>query len=223
MMNADAFPQPTLYRVLNTIMGVVGNWIAGTQLRREVGQLLIKRLCDVQEMWVRFEAGTLNRRTPRVAQPVSTPEVVADFEEAVATDADAAEADEAKAPARVRATGQRLPYKFGWLLKHMKWDASPCTVQLQALLEQPKFAAFHDEFPNVARKLRPICRAFGVDTVLLRLPRKVRVPKPWKPRVRTKPYFDFEYRTFAPGEPRYVLRIYKNPNVKRGGFKRVKD
>ena len=196
MTTADTFPKLTLDSVLRVLMGTVAGWMAGTLLRQDVGQLLMRRLSDVREMWIRYQGGTLRRRIPRADGVVSA--------------LDAA-AKAAAAGERVRVTPQRLPFQFGWLLKRMEYRASPCRVKLQGLLEQPEVGAFLEEYPSVARKLRPVCRACAVDTVLLRLPRKIRVVKPRKPRVRKPSYTDIEYRCGPDLDGRHwVLRLSRS-------------
>ena len=188
-MSATALPSPqlTLWSVLNVIIGAVGGWIWCGQVERDVGQLLIARAEKVRQMWRRFEAGTLRRRRRKTVADALAPaegEVVAA----------ASVAPPVAVEKRPRAKKQRLPYRHGWLLRRMGYHAAYHTHQLQELLGQPEFGAFLEEFPHVARRLRPICRAFGVDTALLRLPRKVRPPKVWKPRVRKPSYVDIQYR-----------------------------
>ena len=199
-MSATTLPtqQLTLWSVLNVIIGAVGGWVWVGQVQRDVGQLLMHRAAKVREMWLRFEAGKLRRRPAKAAVAAPT-QVEA---EAVVTELLPVVVE--KQP---RAKKLRLPYRHGWLLRLMGYHAAYHTNQLRELLEQPSFGAFLEEFPHVAQRLRPICRAFAVDTVLLRLPRKVRVPKPFKPRVRKPSYIDIPYRCGPDWEGReWVMR-----------------
>ncbi len=194
-----SLPQLTIWSVLNAILGAVGGWISCGQVQRDIGQLLVRRAEKVRDMWSRYEAGILRRQAPR--------EVV--VSEPVVAEAPVAEALVAEKPARVRSL--RLPFRHGWLLKLMGYHAAYHTTKLRELLEQPGFGSFLEEFPHVAKGLRPVCRAFGVDTVLLRLPRKERVPKPWKPRVRKPSYVDIEYRCGPDLDGRHwVLRLSRS-------------
>lgn len=201
-VTAPTVPALSLHRVMNAMLGAVGGWIVSTLLRRDVGQLLGQRILAVQAMWQRYEAGTLRRRGPRKL-------AVAGAEIPMQPVDSAAAMTEASTMAKPpRAAGMRLPHKFGWLLTHLAYRAAPHRLQLTELLQQPGFDAFLVAYPNVARRLRPICRALAIDTRLLQLPRKPRVPRQRKPNIRKPSYVDYEYRDWKPGD-HWVQRVNK--------------
>ena len=109
---------------------------------------LVGRTCgDMERLIVRFQAGKLWRRGPR-----RTAEVLV-----VAVDCG------------VRGGAARVwPGRFGWLVRAASWQAAGYGSQLRTVLVQPEMVELLRACPQAGRILRPVCRALGIETAVLR-------------------------------------------------------
>jgi hypothetical protein len=87
-------------------------------------------------------------------------------------------------PPRPPRKASLLPRGKIWLTALVGHWAAGYGGQIQHLLDtDPEMAALIAASPQLANLLRPLCRALGVDPVILRLPAKPRLPrKPRPPR-----------------------------------------
>lgn len=160
-----------MHLVLGPLRAAVAAWGERGLMTRVLLFLAYGRLGEVlrrfERLVVRYEAGRLWRRVPRVgAAPVS-----------VRTAAVAAEAP-----------GVVSPREFGWLVRIMGWRAAGYRSQLEHLLQQPPMVALLTAFPQAGRVLRPVCRMLRIAPGLLRPAAAVVVPVPKVKAVRmTRP------------------------------------
>ncbi len=189
------YPERTIFDVINAIMNAVGGWGLSGALQHELAQLICRRLGNIRAHFQRFQAGKLWRRRPREA----TPAVV---------EADPAEAEGGVEEPAIRSAAAKLwPSRFGWLLKRMGYQTQPFRQWWEEVLKLPEVVAYLAASPQAARKMRPICRAFGISSEELGLPRKIRVPRPRKPRQPR--YIDIPLRKPGAPGPRWVFRCYR--------------
>jgi hypothetical protein len=147
----QAFPSPflDLQTVLRDLRGRVGAWCALGLLSQALGLLLFGRLGAVmlrmERMTARFLAGRLWRIEGRVAR-------------------EACVVGQAAGNGGVRI----WPGGFVWLVKMAGWQSAGYGSQLRAVLETPEMVALLAAAPQAGRVLRPICRALGIETSVLR-------------------------------------------------------
>jgi len=132
-------------------------------LSQVLALLLYRRLGEIcrkiERLVVRFQAGRLWKRAPRVETGVR----------------------------KAAKTGVRIwPGRFGWLVRAASYQAAGYGCQLRHILEQPEMVELLKATPQAARILRPVCRMLAIETDVLR-PGVVK-PEPVvrviKPRIR---------------------------------------
>ena len=150
----------SLRAILRGILSVLGMWKLDLTLQRPAYHLVTRTFLRIERLLVRYRAGRLWRRSPRVGEPGKR----------------ACEA----------ARGPALPRKFAWLVEAGKHQAVCYGLQLQHLLRDPEMVALLEAAPQAKRILRPLLRALAVDLPWTVTP--PRPPKPRKPRQpRPKP------------------------------------
>ena len=60
------------------------------------------------------------------------------------------------------------PGRFGWLVRAASWQAAGYGSQLRTVLVQPEMVELLRACPQAGRILRPVCRALGIETAVLR-------------------------------------------------------
>ncbi len=105
----------------------------------------------------------------------------------------------------------RLPRARGWITRRIP-EAGPSAGWLEHLLQQPHTQDFVQAAPQVARLLRPLCHALGVDQPdWLKLPprpRTPRKPRPAKPRRLALTNPALKLRPYEIAAARYFIEKY---------------
>ena len=150
----------SLRAILRGILSVLGMWKLDLTLQRPAYHLVTRTFQRIERLLLRYRAGRLWRRSPRVGEPVKR--------------------------ASKAGRGPSLPRKCAWLVEVGKHQAVCYGLQLQHLLSDPEMVALLEAAPQAKRILRPLLRALAVDLPWTVTP--PRPPKPRKPRQpRPKP------------------------------------
>ena len=160
--------------VLRTLMVAVGAWGGRGLLRPVLTLLLWGRVSRIrvrmERLVARFEAGRLRSVWPR---PVPAPTAAGLMGGAAAPDSTGcgvvADGLGVLGGGRARRpTGRVWPGRFGWLVRMASWQAAGYGSQLRTVLETPEMVALLIAAPQAVAILRPLCRALGISTSVLR-------------------------------------------------------
>ena len=143
--SAALSPYQNLSAVLCALRGMVGAWTVRGMLSQVLALLLYRRLGEIcrkiERLVVRFQAGRLWKRAPRVETGVR----------------------------KAAKTGVRIWLgRFGWLVRAASYQAAGYGCQLRHILEQPEMVELLKATPQAARILRPVCRMLAIETDVLR-------------------------------------------------------